>query len=44
MKIFPKFGIPADPVLNEQILRRDGASKKISYASFQVSLVFFNFF
>lgn len=34
MKIALKFGIPTDPVLNEQILRHVG---KISYASFQVS-------
>lgn len=34
MKISPKFGIPTDPVLNEQILRHAG---KISYARFQVS-------
>lgn len=34
MKIPPKFGIPTDPVLNEQILRHAG---KISYARFQVS-------
>lgn len=34
MKIPPRFGIPTDPVLNEQILRHAG---KISYASFQVS-------
>lgn len=34
MKFSPKFGVPTDPVLNEQILRHAG---KISYASFQVS-------
>lgn len=34
MMISPKFGIPTDRVLNEQILRHAG---KIFYTSFQVS-------
>lgn len=41
MKIAPKFGIPTDPVLNEQILRHAG---KISYASFQVSAGLLKFY
>lgn len=38
MMISPKFGIPTDRVLNEQILRHAG---KISYTSFQVSGLIF---